>query len=135
MKADIIYIHETHWSSIRDKVGAWVKAEWKNWEQEKPEWFTDNWKKEMVLKDMIPEKGIEEAVTVESEKKKDVIVTVEGAQGGRRKSLIDIINQNYNNNRYCLYAPIVMYFLYNHLFPIGMNSYMDTFLQIAVISP
>ena len=53
MKADIIYIHETHWSSIRDKVGAWVKAEWKNWEQEKPEWFTDSWKA-MVPKDMIP---------------------------------------------------------------------------------
>ena len=87
MKADVFTNHESHWAPIREKVEAWVRAGWKNWEQDKPEWFTDAFKAS-VPTDMIPKKGIKEAVTEVREEKKDVVVTGEEKQGGRRKSLI-----------------------------------------------
>ncbi|GMH79622.1 hypothetical protein TrLO_g105 [Triparma laevis f. longispina] len=96
MKADAFDNNETHWGAIKEKIEAWVKAGWKNWEQEKPEWFTDNWKAK-VPEDMIPEKGIEEVVTVESEEKKDIVVTVEDAQGGRKSLINTFINRKKNN--------------------------------------
>ncbi|GMH65899.1 hypothetical protein TrLO_g8812 [Triparma laevis f. longispina] len=98
MKYTIFEVTREYWSPIGDKVEAWVRAGWKSWEQDKPEWFTDNWKA-MVPKEMIPEKGSEEAVTVESEEKKDVVVTVEEAQGGPRKSLIETFIKRKNNNK------------------------------------
>ena len=71
-------------------------AGWKQWEEEKPEWFMDNWKA-MVPKEMIPKKGSEEAGTVVSEEKKDVVVGDEEAQGGHRKSLIEsLVNRKKN---------------------------------------
>lgn len=44
IKADVFTNIEAHGAPIREKVEAWVKAVWWTWEQEKPEWFTDNWK-------------------------------------------------------------------------------------------
>ncbi|GMI18489.1 hypothetical protein TrLO_g14654 [Triparma laevis f. longispina] len=49
---------------------AWIRAGWWRWEEEKPEWFTDNWKTH-VPKYMFSEKGSEEVVAVEREEKKD----------------------------------------------------------------
>ncbi|GMH50020.1 hypothetical protein TrLO_g5069 [Triparma laevis f. longispina] len=55
--------NESRWAPIGGDVEAWVGAGWNNWEQEKPKWFTDNWKA-IVPKDMIPlkkEGGVVEA--------------------------------------------------------------------------
>ncbi|GMH71342.1 hypothetical protein TrLO_g3863 [Triparma laevis f. longispina] len=51
MKVDVF----TNYESIWGKVEAWVKAGWKKWEQEMPEWFTDGCKAS-VPKYMIPAK-------------------------------------------------------------------------------
>ena len=44
MKAEIFSSNKTYRLPINDKVEAWIKNEWKQWEVDKPEWFTDNWK-------------------------------------------------------------------------------------------
>ena len=69
MKYTIFEIPREYWLPIEDKVGAWVNAGWSGLEEEKPEWFTDNWKA-MVPKEMIPNKGSEGAETVVREEKK-----------------------------------------------------------------
>jgi hypothetical protein len=48
-KADAIFNNSKHhWESIKEKVKAWVEANWDRWEEEQPEWFTD------VMKDKVP---------------------------------------------------------------------------------
>jgi hypothetical protein len=41
------------WVSIRDDVKTWTLENWERWEEEKPEWFNDAFRK-MVDDDMIP---------------------------------------------------------------------------------
>ncbi|GMH78818.1 hypothetical protein TrLO_g8594 [Triparma laevis f. longispina] len=48
--------NKNHWASIKPKVEAWVKAGWKNWELEKREWFTDEFRAS-VPEYMIPKKN------------------------------------------------------------------------------
>merc|ERR1719424_1234399 len=55
MKAEVFGCHTAQWAPIRDKVEAWVSAGWATWEEEKLEWFTDQWKS-TVPEDMQPAK-------------------------------------------------------------------------------
>ncbi|GMI16130.1 hypothetical protein TrLO_g13736 [Triparma laevis f. longispina] len=78
----------------------WIKNGWKQWEEEKPEWFTDEFRAS-VPEDMIPKKNArdEETVTEVREEKKDVVVCVEKAQGSHRKSLLDTLKNRKENNK------------------------------------
>ena len=51
----LFQITRTYWKSFEDKVAAWVKEGWSTWEEEKPDWFTDQWKS-IVPEDMKPKK-------------------------------------------------------------------------------
>ena len=44
MKSGTFSAHKSHWWPIRAKVAAWIKEGWATWEEEKPDWFTDQWK-------------------------------------------------------------------------------------------
>ncbi|GMH55451.1 hypothetical protein TL16_g01910 [Triparma laevis f. inornata] len=55
MKSQVFGVHETLWAPIREKVEAWVKAGWNNWEEERPEWLTHD-RKARVPREMIPMK-------------------------------------------------------------------------------
>ncbi|GMH73697.1 hypothetical protein TL16_g06259 [Triparma laevis f. inornata] len=95
MKSDFVWNNEVHWASIRGKVEAWIRAGWWRWEEEKPEWFTDDWKAN-VPKEMIP-RNLKEGGGVEEEKK-DAVFRDEEAPIGRHKSLLDsLINRKENN--------------------------------------
>ncbi|GMI15875.1 hypothetical protein TrLO_g12095 [Triparma laevis f. longispina] len=73
-RCDFFGCHESQWTSIRPKVEAWVRAGWKSWEKEKPEWFTDAFKAS-VPEAWIPKKnGRDEEGSEVREEKKDVIV-------------------------------------------------------------
>ena len=71
---------------IRDKIASWVKSEWRRWEEEKSDWFTDQWKS-TVPEDMTPKLNDEndsvEETTEEAEKEGD------GEQNVRKKSLVE----------------------------------------------
>ena len=56
MKAEIFASNKVYWEPIADKVAQWVKSGWHQWEVEKPDWFTDQWKTH-VPAHMIPEKN------------------------------------------------------------------------------
>ncbi|GMH84055.1 hypothetical protein TL16_g09801 [Triparma laevis f. inornata] len=77
MKSSAFSKHEVHWAPIRDKVEAWIRAGWNKWEEDRPDWCTDQWKLK-VPKDMIPKKN-------EGENVGSVAVR---RQEGRRKSLV-----------------------------------------------
>eukprot|EP00519_Triparma_laevis_P012953 CAMPEP_0182503250 /NCGR_PEP_ID=MMETSP1321-20130603/14968_1 /TAXON_ID=91990 /ORGANISM="Bolidomonas sp., Strain RCC1657" /LENGTH=101 /DNA_ID=CAMNT_0024708381 /DNA_START=109 /DNA_END=411 /DNA_ORIENTATION=- len=53
MKADIFYRNKAFRKPIEGKVKSWVKEGWATWDEEKPEWFTDQWKAS-VPEDMKP---------------------------------------------------------------------------------
>lgn len=54
-RATVFKYHSSHWKPIRDRVEKWVVRGWDEWEDERPEWFTDLWVSK-VPKDMIPKK-------------------------------------------------------------------------------
>ena len=97
MKADVFINNKTHWMPIRDKVEAWVKEGWATWEEEKPEWFTDQWKS-IVPEEMKPTKGKRgangEVMTAAKVEGSDEALIVGGGeeQNGRRRSIVDIIS-------------------------------------------
>ena len=43
-RCQVFGCHKFQWTPIRDTVAAWVSAGWATWEEEKPEWFTYQWK-------------------------------------------------------------------------------------------
>lgn len=94
MKSQVFTVHETFWAPIRDKVGAWVNEGWKNSEEDKPEWFSDEWKAGEP-EDMIPKKGKEEATEVRKEEKGGT-GSAEG-QDGRRNSFFGLKNRKKMN--------------------------------------
>ena len=92
----LFQITRTYWKSFEDKVAAWVKESWATWEEEKPDWFTDQWKL-IVPEDMKPTKktgdvdgGDETAAKNEGEE----ALTVGGGeeQNSRRRSVLEIIS-------------------------------------------
>lgn len=73
-------VNDSHLNPIKDKVEAWVKNGWKHWEEEKPEWFTDEFMAS-VPEYTIPKKNARDEEGAEvKEEKMDVVVTVEDAQ-------------------------------------------------------
>ena len=97
MKKGVFLVHKSHRLPIRDKVTSWVNAGWADWEEEKPEWFTDRWK-ESVPEDMKPKKKTGDVDS--GEKRLDEVVggdeamTVGGVedQKGRRRSFLELIS-------------------------------------------
>ena len=97
MKADLFGNNEVHWSPIRDKVESWVRAGWATWEEEKPEWFTDQWKS-TVPEDMKPTKGKrgvddEDKTAADVEGSDEALIVGGGEeQNGRGRSVLEIIS-------------------------------------------
>lgn len=102
-KAEIFGCHPVHWKPIREKVKKWAQSGWERWEDEQPEWFTDQWKARLP-DDMKPRRRRKATIKgrkggskpVETEEDKNDGRTgdsTEGGQGqgqgGRRKSLIE----------------------------------------------
>ena len=44
-RADILEEHPAFWRSVRFEVEQWVRENYCTWTEEKPEWFTERWKK------------------------------------------------------------------------------------------
>jgi hypothetical protein len=58
-KKTIMRYNKKLWLGIRDDVKDWMLENWEQWEEEKPEWFDDDWKA-MVDNDMVPERSKQE---------------------------------------------------------------------------
>jgi hypothetical protein len=52
-----IGFNKKRWLPIRDDVKAWTLENWERWEEEKPTWFTDAWKRNLD-DDMIPAESL-----------------------------------------------------------------------------
>ena len=97
MKSIVFKNNTTHWSPIRDKVEAWVKEGWATWEEEKPDWFTDQWKAS-VPEDMKPAKkktgDIDDGdeMTAENEGEEALMEGGGEEQNGRRRSVLEVIS-------------------------------------------
>ena len=97
MKAEVFGNNEIHWSPIRDKVAAWVKEGWAAWEEDKPEWFTDQWIAS-VPEDMKPAKKSGNVdggnkTAAENEGGDEALALGGGnEQKGRRRSVVEMIS-------------------------------------------
>ena len=96
MKADVFTNHKFHWLPISDKVAAWVSAGWATWEEEKPEWFTDQWKS-IVPEDMKPTRkmgDVDDGDKTADENEVEEALMVGGGeeQIGRRRSVLEVIS-------------------------------------------
>jgi hypothetical protein len=74
-----------HWKSIEKEVRAWVEASWKEWEEEKPEWF-DEAMRASVPVEYIPE--AEDARRRESVRRASVDAEAEGGLAGAFRASI-----------------------------------------------
>jgi hypothetical protein len=59
IKMNVLTKNKAKWKAIRPQVRDWVKTGWISWEQDKPEWFNDNWKARMPA-DWVPTEGKKE---------------------------------------------------------------------------
>ena len=89
-------VHKSHRFPIRDKVEAWVSTGWATWEEEKPEWFTDQWKS-MVPENMKPAKKTGDAdggdkTADENEVEEALMMGGGEEQKGRRRSVLEVIS-------------------------------------------
>jgi hypothetical protein len=78
-KIVIIKRSRHHWVSIEDQIKEWIGKNWAKWEEETPEWFTDQIKA-LVPVDFIPTAG--EARRRESWRRASVNAEAEGVAGG-----------------------------------------------------
>lgn len=95
-KSYLIGCNENHWSTIKDKVAAWMTEGWERWEEEKPEWFTDKWKAS-VPEDMKPTKKTgdvdgEDKTATKNEGEETLTVGGGEEQKGRRRSVLELIS-------------------------------------------
>ena len=77
-------------------MAAWVSAGWPTWEEEKPEWFTDQWKS-IVPEDMKPTRKMEDVdgedeTTAENGGDEALMAGGGGEQSGRRRSILEFIS-------------------------------------------
>jgi hypothetical protein len=79
VKFQVFTTSKHHWVSIEEKIRKWVEENWARWEEEKPEWFTDQ-KKATVPVEFIPTTG--EARRRESVRRASVDAEAEGGLGG-----------------------------------------------------
>ena len=85
MKFGVFKRSRHHWVSIDEKVKKWVGENWAKWEEEKPEWFTDQ-KKSKVPVEFIPATG--EARRRESVRRASLDAEAEGGLGGTLRASI-----------------------------------------------
>jgi hypothetical protein len=85
MKFGVLKRSRHHWVSIEKKVKKWVEENWESWEEEKPDWFTDQ-KKALVPVEFIPKTG--EARRRESVRRASVDAEAEGGIGGALRTSI-----------------------------------------------
>jgi hypothetical protein len=78
VKFRVFKMSRHHWVSIDDKVKKWVGENWERWEEEKPEWLTDQ-KKALVPVEFIP--AIGDARRRESVRRASVDAEAEGGLG------------------------------------------------------
>ncbi|GMH95050.1 hypothetical protein TL16_g13066 [Triparma laevis f. inornata] len=69
MKCEVFGCHASQWYPIKGKVEQWVSSGWAQWEEERPEWFSDIWK-ESVLEEMRPLKRRSSSLSKRSLKEK-----------------------------------------------------------------
>jgi hypothetical protein len=74
-----------HWVSIEGEIKKWVELNWANWEEEKPEWFTDVMKAK-VPEDFIPADG--DARRRESVRRASVDAEAEGGLAGALRAAV-----------------------------------------------
>ena len=97
MKAIIFAKNKSHRKPIEGKVESWVKESWATWEEEKPDWFTDQWKAR-VPEYMKPAKkktgNIDYEDKTAAENEGGEVLTVAGGeeQKGRRRSVLETIS-------------------------------------------
>jgi hypothetical protein len=80
-----IQISRKHWVSIENDVKNWVESNWERWEEEKPDWFTDQIKA-AVPEEFIPATG--GARRRESVRRASVDEEAEGVLGGTLRASI-----------------------------------------------
>ena len=100
MKSIVFKNNKTHWSPIKEKVAAWVNEGWATWEEEKPDWFTDQWKS-VVPEDMKPAKKTGDVdsgqdsrnnMAPKNEGEEALMVGGKKEQKGRRRSIVEVIS-------------------------------------------
>ena len=85
IKFEVMGSSRHHWVPIEDKVRKWVEENWARWEEEKPEWFTDQMKATVPV-EFIPTSG--EARRRESVRRASVDAEAEGGLGGGLRASI-----------------------------------------------
>ena len=99
MKAIIFLKTKKYRKPIEGKVESWVKEAWATWEEEKPDWFTDQWKTR-VPEYMKPTKKTGDVdsgrdsreTAAENEGKEALTVGGGDEQKGRRRSVLELIS-------------------------------------------
>jgi hypothetical protein len=81
----VFYHSKHHWILIEDDLKTWVGENWARWEEEKPEWLTDQMKA-LVPVEFIPTTG--EARRRESVRRASVDIEAEGVLGGALRASI-----------------------------------------------
>jgi hypothetical protein len=80
LKAWIFGCNKKQWKSIRDDVKAWTLENWERWEEEKPAWFNDAWKKS-IDDDMIPAESLRRLKVGGSARRRSSLGDVLGLSG------------------------------------------------------
>ncbi|GMI17500.1 hypothetical protein TrLO_g6041 [Triparma laevis f. longispina] len=94
--------NKSHWIDIEDKVAQWLQFGWYRWEDERPDWFTDEWreivpakyKPKMSMRQMRKEKKMLENESEEEKRSEDKFKTntrKSSVGGERRRSLLGAI--------------------------------------------
>jgi hypothetical protein len=79
IKMNVLTKSRHHWVSIEGEVRNWIKLNWAKWEEEQPEWFTDQLKTRVPV-EFIPADG--DARRRESVRRASVDVEAEGGLAG-----------------------------------------------------
>ena len=82
IKMNVLNKNKGKWSAIVPQVKEWVEEGWTEWEREKPEWFTDNWKAR-VPAEWVPKEGKEE-----HKRAKDCVRRLSFVGGERKRSVV-----------------------------------------------
>jgi hypothetical protein len=85
IKITVLRTSRHHWVTIEGEIKKWVELNWANWEEEKPDWFTDV-RKAMVPVDFIPSDG--DVRRRESMRRASVDAEAEGGFAGALRASI-----------------------------------------------
>jgi hypothetical protein len=85
IKFGVLWTSRHHWVSIEGEIKKWIEVNWANWEEEKPEWFTDVMKAKVPV-EFIPSDG--DARRRESVRRASVDAEAEGGLAGALRASI-----------------------------------------------